>query len=44
MTTDNTDTVEQRELITILANAIRRHQILTYASPRPDQLTDQETE
>lgn len=40
---DNDATLEQRELIAILTTAIWRHQILTYASPRPDQLlTDQE--
>lgn len=33
---DTTDTVEQRELITILTNAIRRHQLLTHHSPNPD--------
>lgn len=43
MTTEP-DTPEQRELITLLTEAIRRHQLLTYASPRPDQYHHQETE
>lgn len=45
---NNTDitswTLDQRELATILATAIHRHQTLTYRSPRPPQPAEEPTE